>query len=39
MIGQGKTLWQADIDAAAESIDFLRFNSYYASSLFKNFLF
>eukprot|EP01080_Neovahlkampfia_damariscottae_P001429 gene1429-12048_t len=35
MVGQGKTLWQADIDAAAESIDFLRFNSYYASKLYE----
>jgi 1-pyrroline-5-carboxylate dehydrogenase len=38
MVGQGKTMWQADIDAAAETIDFLRFNSYYASSLFLIFL-
>ena len=27
---QGKTALQADIDAIAESIDFLKFNHYYA---------
>jgi 1-pyrroline-5-carboxylate dehydrogenase len=26
MLGQGKSVWQAEIDAAAETIDFLRFN-------------
>jgi len=24
MLGQGKTIWQAEIDAACEVIDFLR---------------
>lgn len=36
MIGQSKTMWQAEIDSAAENIDFLRFNSYYASQLHAN---
>lgn len=31
MVGQSKTMWQAEIDAAAEAIDFLRFNAHYAS--------
>ncbi|XP_052821366.1 delta-1-pyrroline-5-carboxylate dehydrogenase, mitochondrial-like isoform X2 [Mya arenaria] len=30
MIGQGKNIWQAEIDAAAEMIDFLRFNIQFA---------
>ncbi|KAL9643561.1 hypothetical protein ABK040_010174 [Willaertia magna] len=33
MIGQGKTIWQAEIDSAAETIDFLRFNAMYAGRL------
>ncbi|XP_063798195.1 delta-1-pyrroline-5-carboxylate dehydrogenase, mitochondrial [Pseudophryne corroboree] len=33
MIGQGKTAIQAEIDAAAELIDFLRFNAKYALEL------
>jgi len=34
MLGQGKTIQQAEIDAACELIDFLRFNvSYYAEIL------
>lgn len=24
MLGQGKNIWQAEIDSAAESVDFLR---------------
>ncbi|VUC37516.1 unnamed protein product [Clonostachys rosea] len=35
MLGQGKNVWQAEIDAAAESCDFLRFNVHYASELYK----
>ena len=44
MLGQGKTIWQAEIDAACETIDFLRylifithqrFNAYFASELYK----
>lgn len=30
MLGQSKTVIQAEIDSAAELIDFLRFNAYYA---------
>ncbi|MEQ2189046.1 Delta-1-pyrroline-5-carboxylate dehydrogenase, mitochondrial [Goodea atripinnis] len=33
MIGQGKTVVQADIDAAAELIDFFRFNAKHAMEL------
>ncbi|OCT73433.1 hypothetical protein XELAEV_18036410mg [Xenopus laevis] len=33
MIGQGKTAIQAEIDAAAELIDFFRFNAKYAMDL------
>ncbi|KAK9366378.1 Aldehyde/histidinol dehydrogenase [Lipomyces kononenkoae] len=34
MIGQGKNIYQAEIDAAAELIDFLRFNCLYAQELY-----
>ncbi|EFC45919.1 predicted protein [Naegleria gruberi] len=34
MMGQGKTMYQSEIDSSAELIDFLRFNAYYASQLF-----
>jgi len=30
MLGQGKTIFQAEIDSACELIDFLRFNAYFA---------
>jgi len=30
MLGQSKTVWQAEIDAACELIDFWRFNVHYA---------
>ena len=33
MMGQGKTMWQAEIDSSAELIDFFRFNAYYASKM------
>jgi 1-pyrroline-5-carboxylate dehydrogenase len=33
MLGQSKTAYQAEIDAAAELIDFWRFNSYYMTQL------
>lgn len=33
MIGQSKTAHQAEVDAAAEFIDFLRFNVHFASKL------
>lgn len=34
MIGQGKNAWQAEIDAAAELIDFFRFNCKYAEEIY-----
>jgi len=36
MLGQGKTVQQAEIDAACELIDFLRFNVSYARELYSN---
>ncbi|KZF23870.1 delta 1-pyrroline-5-carboxylate dehydrogenase-like protein [Xylona heveae TC161] len=35
MLGQGKNIWQAEIDAAAETCDFYRFSVHYASELYK----
>ena len=35
MLGQGKNAWQAEIDAAAELCDFLRFNVSYAQDLYE----
>ncbi|XP_071040121.1 delta-1-pyrroline-5-carboxylate dehydrogenase, mitochondrial isoform X3 [Parasteatoda tepidariorum] len=35
MLGQGKNIIQAEIDAAAEFADFLRFNAYFAKELTK----
>lgn len=34
MLGQGKNAWQAEIDSAAELVDFLRFNVQYAEELY-----
>ncbi|MDR3331213.1 MAG: L-glutamate gamma-semialdehyde dehydrogenase [Synergistaceae bacterium] len=34
MLCQSKNIWQAEIDAACETADFLRFNPYNASQLF-----
>lgn len=34
MVGQGKNAWQAEIDAAAELVDFLRFNVQYAQDTY-----
>ncbi|KAH8881273.1 delta-1-pyrroline-5-carboxylate dehydrogenase [Thozetella sp. PMI_491] len=34
VLGQGKNAWQAEIDAAAELCDFLRFNVQYAEELY-----
>lgn len=34
MMGQGKNAWQAEIDSAAELVDFLRFNVQYAEELY-----
>ncbi len=35
MLGQSKTVFQAEIDAACELIDFLRFNVYFLSEIYK----
>jgi len=34
MLGQGKSVHQAEIDAACETIDYLRFNTYFASQIY-----
>ncbi|KAI8873666.1 delta-1-pyrroline-5-carboxylate dehydrogenase [Ramicandelaber brevisporus] len=34
MLGQGKNVWQAEIDSAAEACDFMRFNCKYAEELY-----
>ncbi len=34
MLGQSKTAFQAEIDSACEAIDFLRFNTHFASQLY-----
>ena len=36
MLGQGKNAFQAEIDAACETIDFLRYNAYFASEIYSN---
>lgn len=33
MLGQGKNVWQGEIDAAAELADFFRLNCNYAAEL------
>lgn len=35
MLGQSKNVYQAEIDAACELIDFLRFNVHYLSEIYK----
>ncbi|MCU0363503.1 MAG: L-glutamate gamma-semialdehyde dehydrogenase [Bacteroidales bacterium] len=35
MLGQGKNVLQAEIDSACEVIDFLRFNNYFASLIYR----
>jgi 1-pyrroline-5-carboxylate dehydrogenase len=34
MLGQGKNVFQAEIDAACEFIDFLRYNAYYLQQIY-----
>lgn len=34
MLGQGKSVWQAEIDSAAETIDFFRFNVKFAEEIY-----
>lgn len=36
MLCQSKTVYQAEIDAACELTDFLRFNSYYAQEIYED---
>ncbi|MCL1867697.1 MAG: L-glutamate gamma-semialdehyde dehydrogenase [Paludibacter sp.] len=36
MLGQGKNPMQAEIDSACETIDFLRFNAYYAAQIYSD---
>ncbi len=35
MLGQSKTVYQAEIDAACELADFFRYNAYYASHIYR----
>lgn len=35
MLGQSKNIYQAEIDAACEMVDFLRFNVHYLSEIYK----
>jgi 1-pyrroline-5-carboxylate dehydrogenase len=35
MLGQGKNAYQAEIDAACEVIDYLRFNAHFASMIYR----
>ncbi len=35
MLGQGKSAYQAEIDAACETIDFLNFNAYFITEIYK----
>lgn len=36
MAGQSKNIYQSEIDAACELVDFLRFNVYYMSQIYSN---
>lgn len=36
IVGQSKNPYQAEIDSAAELIDFLRFNAYYATQIYSD---
>jgi 1-pyrroline-5-carboxylate dehydrogenase len=36
MLAQSKTIFQAEIDAACEYIDFLRFNVQYMQEIYEN---
>jgi 1-pyrroline-5-carboxylate dehydrogenase len=35
MLGQGKSVYQAEIDAACEVIDYLRFNAFFAAQIYE----
>lgn len=34
MLGQGKNAYQAEIDSVCETVDFLRYNAYFASGIY-----
>lgn len=36
MLGQSKNIYQAEIDSACETIDFLRYNCYFASQIYND---
>ncbi len=36
MLGQGKSAFQAEIDSACETIDFLKFNAFFTSEIYKD---
>ena len=36
MLGQGKNAYQAEIDAACETVDFLNFNAYFISEIYRD---
>ena len=36
MLGQDKNVYQAEIDAACETIDYLRYNAYFASKIYSD---
>lgn len=36
MLGQSKNVFQAEIDSACELIDFLRYNTYYATQIYQD---
>ncbi len=36
MLGQGKNVMQSEIDAACETIDYMRFNNYFASQIYSD---
>jgi 1-pyrroline-5-carboxylate dehydrogenase len=36
MLGQSKSVYQAEIDSACETIDFLRYNAYFASRIYSD---
>jgi len=35
MLGQSKNIFQAEIDAVCETVDFLKFNTYFASQIYE----
>lgn len=36
VLGQSKTIFQAEIDSACEIVDFLRFNAFYATRIYRD---